>query len=250
MFLGDSLSIHHFETTLQAMRHGRPNWLKHLTDDNPVVSYTYDFCSEYGLQPFTMSFTKENWAVRGYVPLKKPRPQDSLSYLWLNNSIFLQNLHNQSGLVLVVNRGAWYQPDNIVKQEMADFLDFLSEDLPHATLIFRSSNMAHLNCNLYSVPQHEGESLFDPVDEPNHPEWHWKDFPSQSQRIVKPLLNNVPSAFFLDIFPSVQRRPDQHTSASDCLHYCVPGPIDLWVQFVYAILDSIEQLRSNRLSAT
>ena len=33
----------------------------------------------------------------------------------------------------------------------------------------------------------------------------------------------------IDIMPSTSRRPDSHcVSENDCVHYCIPGPIDNW----------------------
>lgn len=242
MFLGDSLSIHHFETTIQAMGNGRPLWTNTLSANNPVVSHTFEFCKNHGEIPFSIHFTKENWAVRGYVPLKDYVEPGSEALRWRTSSAFLQQLHDTAGLVLIVNRGAHFFPDRVVTEEFTDFLRFLSADLPQALLIFRSSNMAHPNCQQYSEPV--ASATFEPVDEPLNPDWHWKDFPSQSQRLIQPLINGWqdPKPVFLDIFHSIHGRPDQHPSKEDCLHYCVPGPIDLWVQLVFGVLDKIEQV--------
>jgi hypothetical protein len=36
-------------------------------------------------------------------------------------------------------------------------------------------------------------------------------------------------------------RPDAHTKPTDCLHHCIPGPIDTFLPHVYSILALLEE---------
>ena len=70
MFVGDSLTIAHFETTLQAMAHGRPSAFC-PRDIDPGLTlwtfwHTYDFCTEHGAPAFNVTFTCYNNALEGY----------------------------------------------------------------------------------------------------------------------------------------------------------------------------------------
>ncbi|CAN0531880.1 unnamed protein product, partial [Laminaria digitata] len=40
----------------------------------------------------------------------------------------------------------------------------------------------------------------------------------------------------LDAYTPTLLRPDLHHGDGDCLHYCVPGPVDHWVTLLYNIL--------------
>ena len=70
MFVGDSLTIAHFETTLQAMAHGRPSAGCGWNDGPALMSWTtwrtYDFCTEHGAPAFNVTFTCYNNALEGY----------------------------------------------------------------------------------------------------------------------------------------------------------------------------------------
>ena len=70
MFVGDSLTIAHFETTLQAMAHGRPSAGCGWNDGPALMSWTtwrtYDFCTEHGAPAFNVTFTCHNNALEGY----------------------------------------------------------------------------------------------------------------------------------------------------------------------------------------
>lgn len=262
MFIGDSISVAHFEATLQAMAHGRPAWdgnyeslgTRHPTeafttfwdynalDENPVVSHSYSFCSSepQPSDPFSMMLTA-NPKLQGYEPIKTPPVTPQHKY-WMKNRLFLKREHDTHGLVLVINQGAWYEDDIIVNKSFSSFLRMVREDMPNTTVIFRSTNSPHAKCENFF-----GDATFDPSEyifdnDFEHPEWHWQQFLTQSQRVVQPLIIAAqnPAAIFLDITPSSKLRPDQHC-ASDCLHFCIPSPlVDMWIHILYGVLASIE----------
>ena len=151
-------------------------------------------------------------------------------------------MHSETGIVLVVNRGAWVSDDIDVIDGMCQMMKFLREDIPRALLLFRSSSMAHENCDLYLKPRAKDEPLLSPSDGNEPPSWRWSFFPRQSSRIVQPIVaysRLQTRGIFLDVFPAMQQRPDGHTK--DCLHYCVPGPIDQWVRWIFGVLHEIER---------
>ena len=143
-------------------------------------------------------------------------------------------------MILVANWGANYNPDNRVRNLIPKILTWIDTHLPNALFIFRSSNMAHNSCESYSIPdniQHK------PADNPQHPEWYWKAFPLQNT-IWEDIITQPAhiGKIFMDILPMSMKRPDQHPGGDDCLHYCVPGPIDTWMLLLYSILFEIHQL--------
>lgn len=41
---------------------------------------------------------------------------------------------------------------------------------------------------------------------------------------------------FLDLAAAVSLRPEAHLRPNDCLHYCLPGPLDVIIQMFYNVL--------------
>lgn len=255
MFVGDSLTIAHWETTLQAMAHGRPSMMgsgRHngcvSQSDGPAmlswhIAHTYDFCAELGALPFNVSYTCHNHILSGYFPATTPEILD-YNRTWRAHRDHLRALDSGPGLVLVVNRGAWVREDIDVAAGMYSMMRFVREDLPKTLFVFRSSNMAHRGCREYSTPRARGEPLLEPSGGANEPPtWRWSFFPGQARRIVKPIVEDnrfVARGVVLDVLPAMQLRPDAHTD--DCLHYCIPGPIDQWVRWVFAIIVEVDRL--------
>jgi hypothetical protein len=83
--------------------------------------------------------------------------------------------------------------------------------------------------------------MHEPVDEPNNPHWHWAKFPLQNV-FWKEAFQLNPGKIFLDIFPRSSKNPSQHPGKGDCLHYCLPGPIDTWVKLIFATISLTEFL--------
>jgi len=56
------------------------------------------------------------------------------------------------------------------------------------------------------------------------------------------MVHGMHWVFVLDVVPATSLRADSHmSSTNDCLHYCAPGPIDMWVELLYnAILRALE----------
>ena len=247
IFVGDSLTIAHFETTIQAMAHSRPvikrdggtNGCPGPNDSGDAyIIHAFHFCQTLGLPVFNVTFVCYNNILEGYIPQSAPILQVEK---WKNHLNFLRNAHDGPGIVLVVNRGAHVRNDKQVALDMVIMMAFVREELPQALLIFRSSNMAHGSCRNFSRPRTKNEPLLEPSNAGGDPSWQWSFFPAQSARVIRPIiLNSRQRGIFLDIFPSMQLRPDSHTL--DCLHYCVPGPIDMWVRWVYAIVYEVNRL--------
>ena len=220
IFLGDSLSVHMYETLINAMGN-RTNYGRGRCDsDNPTIcisSHPY-YCNQY----FNFSI----------VMLRVP------NISWFSRfKRELSDIYNTTGAVVVANWGAVYQPNDTVASKAQEILEWFDNNLPRALFIFRSSNMAHENCYFYREPDNV---MHIPVNHPRHKSWHWADFPKQNVIWEDLIAQRFPGKVYMDIFPMSAKRPDQHTSYSDCLHYCIPGPVDEWVRLLYAILAEIE----------
>lgn len=223
IFTGDSLSLHHYETTLNALG-SRTVYGEEYDDHDPDHwSQPYDCATPgYGKNFSVIYLSWNNIAYRYHF--------DSIKLLTEDNN----------GSVLVANWGAFVQGDETVRVHMRDILEYINLHVPNMTFIFRSSNMAHKDCHEHSIPDN---ILHEPAPHPVHRRFHWDVFPRQGVIWKEYLDTHEMGKIFLDILPLSSKRPDQHPSQhGDCLHYCIPGPIDTWVKLTYSVLQLIEDL--------
>eukprot|EP00667_Euglena_gracilis_P012623 EG_transcript_12978 len=218
VFIGDSISIHMGETFINAM--GNRTAYGPIDGEHPHYVQPYDaLCSAAGTPPF---------AVHIYCVT---------SLLHFPPAIFQQLAQLDMagpGMVLVANWGAFYLPDGPFAKHVRRVVDWALR-LRHTQFVFRSANMAHHGCEKHRQPLNDFPFL--PADHPQQPNWHWRDFPLQSQHLVRPLLHR--GQLYLDVLPLSQKRPDQHPGHGDCLHYCIPGPMDTWVLLLLATLQEL-----------
>ena len=111
----------------------------------------------------------------------------------------------------------------------------LSRTAPNAPwLVYRGSHAVVPNCHAYADPS--PDSLADRiVATPGEPHSAaWANI-SHQNRIAKDIADARGVPFF-DVFEQTARRPgarpDWH--AGECMHYCVPGPIDDWARLLLA----------------
>ena len=199
-------------------------------DNQPYDAHeqAYDYCS------------REGWGV-----------DFNLTYFCWNklsdwkSAPFLKraDMANSHGLVIVGSWGVFYEFNNTLQVEMRRLLDWIDSELHSATFIYRSASMAHPNCNKYHEPSNNG--VFLPADGP-HKNWHWADYPAQREIwqswLFKP--ENLGQGLYLDIFHLMAKRPDLHSHRhkNDCLHYCIPGPVDIYPVLILNLLRLVEEL--------
>jgi hypothetical protein len=228
IFMGDSLSMHHYESTVNVLGYRK----NHGTDSNShFTSETFTECTDlYNLTTFSAyRITKSEVWIFG----------DAVKKLLLD-----LDRGSPNGSVVIVNWGAFYKPDEVVAKCAPANLHWLQEALPKALVVFRTSNMAHLNCERYTEPDNV---LRDPAPNPRRPGWNWDKFPLQRTIWIDEITNHRPGMLYLDILALSAKRPDQHPGRGDCLHYCIPGPLETWVRLTFSILAYIEDYTRQRL---
>ena len=139
--------------------------------------------------------------------------------------------------LLVLSRGLHEAPDAAFAEQLAATLDGLSaaRGAPNAPwLVYRGSHAVVPNCHAYADPS--PESLADRiVATPGEPHSAaWANI-SHQNRIAKDIAD-ARGVTYMDVFAQTARRPgarpDWH--AGECMHYCVPGPIDDWARLLLA----------------
>ncbi|CAI5961177.1 unnamed protein product [Closterium sp. NIES-64] len=134
--------------------------------------------------------------------------------------------------ILVMNRGAHYAGDDVFVPELRETILALRTRFPDALIIYRNTPPGHANCTQY----------WEPVSKRQAPEtlpYNWGDFVRQNEMARE--IVEAAGAVYLDVDTMTSLRADGHVGKNrrykvDCLHYCLPGPIDLWTKMLYNVL--------------
>ncbi len=84
----------------------------------------------------------------------------------------------------------------------------------------------HSDCMSFNAPIQERQT------DANIP-FHWADFHAQNL-LAKAIVERA-GYIYMTVDSMLSLRPDGHVAASDCLHYCLPGPLDSVINLFYNI---------------
>ena len=135
--------------------------------------------------------------------------------------------------IVVLTFGAHAQDDGDVWTVWSFLEPIIAEirnDFPDTQFVWRSQNPGHVNCHAYSQPSDH----YDSVEEQNsgHDRYRWHTLPHIDEyNKNKSIELNIT---FLDLSP-LYLRPDSHTPA-ECLHYCMPGPLNIFSRMMLQLL--------------
>ena len=119
----------------------------------------------------------------------------------------------------------------IAADEIVDNILFLRESHPEVTVVWKTTSPA--GCT-------EMPSLRHPLDAGQLYEWgskdwdYWATFYDRDTRMVKKMVSlGVP---ILDN-RMLYSRSDAHIGDQDCMHFCLPGPLDVMPQLLQMLLE-------------
>lgn len=146
-------------------------------------------------------------------------------------------MHQLNTALLVVNRGTHFVDDDIAIPELNATLNAIREKHGNKiSIIFRSTAPGHTDFNekRYSPPlKNASEAVLK--------SFSWAKYENQN-RLARALIHKYhENVLYLDVYPSMVLRADGHAT-EDGLHYCLPGPIDQWVVFLYNVLNLLEKV--------
>lgn len=146
-------------------------------------------------------------------------------------------MHQLDTSLLIVNRGAHYVEDSVVIPEINNTLNALRREYgDKLSIIYRTTVPGHANwVAQYYAPPLKSASEADTQG------YAWAQYENQN-KLVRALLHEFhPEVLVMDVYPSTVLRSDGHAT-EDGLHYCIPGPIDQWVVFLYNILNVLDKV--------
>ena len=149
------------------------------------------------------------------------------------------------GVIFILNRGTWYLPLQSHLKAVQGMLAFVRSLAPNATIFWRTASAGHPE-----VYGSESVQNAPPLLHPPPPaayaqglpaRYHWAEILAQNEPTVAAL---PPDVLVVDVAPAAALRHDSHPSRTyaidsekrDGVHYCLPGPVDQWVELWAAVL--------------
>jgi hypothetical protein len=217
-------------------------WEMHMREK---YEWTPSFCflHEWNAKTFCELLGDRNILIRGdstagqsaitlinMLVSKGEKCQKQITFSWANllslssgprNHELLDMVKHANASIVIFSAGAHFHSTDHHKQgweTMATKITEVQTLLPHVKFAFKTINPGHVDCK-----QH-----FNPIDHYQPPratadEFHWNlhpAFDNYAKEIVRTRLH-IP---IIDMTP-LYSRPDAH---SDCLHLCLPGPLNLF----------------------
>lgn len=235
LFLGDSLQEQFISVFLNNLLKHLPKpatWaLKEsvpeectewLPDGNPVK---HRYCLDVRVHTDVCPGLRLLFVRSDFLSLFNPRAFDRMQYSRLS---FLSEVD-----VAVINRGAHYRPTDIFARDLEAVLRYFRNRFPKLVLIYRNTPPGHKDCEkAWQEPLHERQ---DPSTLP----FYWGEFVEQN-KVAKELVARH-DYVYMDVDTMTALRADGHKgwredNITDCLHYCTPGPLDVWPQHLYNTL--------------
>ena len=137
--------------------------------------------------------------------------------------------------VLIFNRGAHVLDNTVTASQMVEFsrrvTDMWRARGEEQIIFWRNTVPGHDNCDFFREPNKT--TTWSVAEHPHG--WHL--IPQQNELMVK-ILRQFPVKFeLIDAYSVTVDRADRHQGGGDCLHYCLPGPPDFWLQLFTWALD-------------
>lgn len=112
--------------------------------------------------------------------------------------------------------------------------------LHDVSIIFRTTPPGHPRCDSLFYSHPIDGTYYNYSDEENKP-YHYNEFVQQSLVVVEMLRRKYPQVLTLNVHNVTSHRADSHPLFGDCLHYCIPGPVNTWIEFLYHSLTVLQQ---------
>lgn len=108
-------------------------------------------------------------------------------------------------------------------------MEVIRETAPDSVVIYRSSFIGHPFCNDAKGPleQHLSDAELKRLP------FGWSE--TKRRNAIAKAVVEAAGGLYLDLASMIDLRPDGHVGNQDCLRYCIPGPLDATVQFMYNV---------------
>lgn len=143
--------------------------------------------------------------------------------------------------ILLFNRGAHYIEDTETSEQMYNFTMRLTHlQLRRKQVVFwRNTVPGHGGCEEQTEPMQRTTTVS--REERTDSEFNWDQIKFQNDMMLSILRMSILEFHYIDAYSITLDRHDRHIGSGDCLHYCLPGPPDLWLQlFIHGLIVSYD----------
>ncbi|KAG0564936.1 hypothetical protein KC19_8G151100 [Ceratodon purpureus] len=150
----------------------------------------------------------------------------------LNTALVTDYIEEWQIGVLLVNRGDKLRSDYSFMTKLEELVQVLQARYPHLLVVYHSTYPGHKSCLDHHGPLKVAQEKSDSPD-------HWGGFQRQNE-MGRRIIHKA-HFVFLDVDTMLSLRPDGHLGPSpgvvqECLHYFIPGPLDVIVYLFYNTL--------------
>eukprot|EP01033_Poteriospumella_lacustris_P001907 gene1908-1382_t len=175
--------------------------------------------------PLTLTIVRNDYLS---IKAEEVRTNKSIELSW-EDAI---NPH-QIGL-LILNRGAHYVEDSVFMQQFNSTMRYLHDNHPNVSIVWRNTpHGINFKESFFAPP------LTNPPQIPHR--YGWENFPRQNTMVYKFLAEEFPNVLHLDVAHSAVLRLDAHY---DEIHYCIPGPIRVWIDLLFNAIELVDRHKS------
>ncbi|KAI8099788.1 uncharacterized protein BX664DRAFT_322119 [Halteromyces radiatus] len=135
--------------------------------------------------------------------------------------------------ILILNRSPVVEDDETFITSLIQTMTTIRRMTPDALIIYRSSAIGHPYCDDASAP------LTKPLtdDEKKRLPFGWAEL-DRRNAIARTIVEEA-GGVYVDLAALVESRPDGHVGGRDCLRYCIPGPLDAWMDILYQVFAAL-----------
>ncbi|CAG8508701.1 11160_t:CDS:2 [Racocetra fulgida] len=135
--------------------------------------------------------------------------------------------------VFILNKGHHWQNDETFRNSLIDTIINIRKKSEKNLIIYRATTLGHLNCKNADRPLPAPPNATELENLP----YHWGDIHRQNL-IAKEIIEGL-GGVFLDVESVMITRVDGHFGGRDCLRWCIPGPADVWLDFLFYALSEL-----------
>ncbi|CAI5970300.1 unnamed protein product [Closterium sp. NIES-64] len=197
--------------------------------DNDPTRYLHDFCKSYVFNGTLCPGFQLDYIRADRLWIFDPRPPEFEYMPWVQPA--LSQLSTAD--IILINRGAHWTATEDFLSGVRSATRYIRQNFPNKLVIYRNTPPGHIDCAGQEAP------LAQPQAQEILP-YFWKDLREQNE-LVKVVVEET-GGVYMDVEGMLALRWDGHKGVvpekkkPDCLHYCLPGPLDVYPQFLYNLL--------------
>ncbi|GJP70793.1 hypothetical protein CLOP_g1695 [Closterium sp. NIES-67] len=197
--------------------------------DNDESRFQHDFCRSFIFNSTLCPGFHLDYIRSDRLWIFDPRTPEYDRMPWVLPALS----HLATADIILINRGAHWTTTEDFLSGVRSAARYIRQHFPDKLVIYRNTPPGHVECAGMDRP------LKQPQDQELLP-YYWKDLREQNEAVRKVVEES--GAVYMDVEGMLALRWDGHVGMvpgrdkPDCLHYCQPGPLDVYPQFLYNIL--------------